>query len=232
MSASGRFPSVRFPAQNRTVGFRVNRLARSCRNGTTWWVVLAPLAPVSLQDQNNGMAVFTSRHRYGTWAFRSVSSLCLMLAAIPSHACSLRMRKLTSLQLRHQAQSSFAGASVVVDAEVISPMRFGADWKEGLVPMAALRVIRSYKGHVADDVIPVVYITSCDVSLEQKGRRVRIMLLGDGVFRSEQGMNGAASSDLTEFNREVDRLVGQRRASAFARFPGEEAPPRKSKSVH
>ncbi len=169
--------------------------------------------------------------RHGTWAFLIVSSLCVILAPSPSYACSFPLRKMTALQIRQQAQSSFRNASAVVDAEVTSPMRFGADWKEGLVPMAALRVIRTYKGHITDDTIPVVYITSCDMALERKGQKVRILLLGNGVFRSDQGMNGAAVSDLAEFNREVDRLVGQRRAPSFAKFPGEVAPPRKSSNV-
>jgi hypothetical protein len=177
------------------------------------------------------MNVLISHHSPGTWAFRVLSSLFLMAAPIPSYACSFPLHKMTALEIRQQAQASFRRASVVVDAEVISPMRFDANWKEGLVPMASLRIIRTYKGRVNDAIISLVYMTSCDISLEQKGQRVRILLLGDGVYRSDQGMNGAAVSDLAEFNREVDHLVRQRRALYFAKFPGEEAPPRKPRNV-
>jgi hypothetical protein len=124
-----------------------------------------------------------------------------------------------------RAQASVQEASAIIDAEVRIPMYQGPDWKPGLAPVAYLRVIKVLKGHVPEYDAAVVYTNSCDVSLTVEGQKVRILLIGEGVFRAEQPTNGGGVSDIMAFNAEVDRIVGDVRGSDFARFPGEEPPP-------
>lgn len=178
------------------------------------------------------MSILPSPLKRPNLAFYLVSSACLTFAPLPSFACSMASGKMSALQIRRQAQSSFERSSAIVDAEVISPMDSGKSIQEGVAPIAFLRVIKSYKGEVGGDIIPVVYISSCDISLEEKGQMVRVLLVGNEVYRADQGMNGAGVSDLAEFNRELDRLVGQRRVASFAQFPGEIAPNNKAEDVH
>lgn len=174
------------------------------------------------------MSVLPSPSKRPCLAICLLSSACLTFTPLPSFACSMAPRKMSALQIRQQAQSSFEQSSAIIDAEIISPMDTGKNVRDGLTPIAFLRVIGSYKGKFETDIIPVVYINSCDVSLEEKGQKVRILLVGNEVYRADQGMNGAGVSNLAEFNREVDRLVGQRRAASFAQYPGEVAPNNKA----
>lgn len=177
------------------------------------------------------MSMLPSPSKRPNLAFYLVSSACLTFAPLPSFACSMVSGKMTALQIRQQAKSSFEESSAIIDAEVILPMDSGKNVQEGLAPIAFLRVIKSYKGEAGSDIVPVVYISSCDISLEEKGQRVRVLLVGNEVYRADQGMNGAGVSDLAEFNRELDRLVGQRRVASFAQFPGEVAPNNKARNV-
>lgn len=101
----------------------------------------------------------------------------------------------------------------------------GPDVKPGLTPVAYLRVIKVFKGGVPEYDAAVVYTNSCDIGLTVEGQKVRILLVGEGVFRAEQPMNGGGVSDIMVFNTEVDRIVGKACGSDFARFPGEEPPP-------
>ena len=158
-------------------------------------------------------------------AFCLAGSICLVFAPLPSAACGMALSKISALQIRQQAQSSFDRSSAVIDAEVISPMDPGKNVREGLTPMATLNVLKVYKGKLPSNTVPVVYISSCDISLEEQGQKVRIMLVGNQVYHADQGMNGAEVSDLVAFNREVDHLVGQPRGSSYAKFPGEVTPP-------
>lgn len=154
-----------------------------------------------------------------------------LLPASPSRACSFAHQKLTPAQVRQQARNDFRRASAVIDAEVVVPMTFGADWKPGLTPIAYLRASKVWKGRVDRDAVPIVYITSCDIGLVTKGEKLRILLTGDGVFRADQGMNGGGVAELKTYNAEIDRLAGQRRPSAVAHFPGALPPPSRRHNI-
>jgi hypothetical protein len=148
-----------------------------------------------------------------------VAAGCILFTSAAGCACSLPLRKLTAAQARQQARSDLSRASAVIDAEVIVPMRFGKDWKPGLTPTAYIKVLNIWKGTVERD-LPLVYISSCDISLERKGEKLRILLLGNGVFRADRGMNGGGILNLMTYQAEIDRLIGQRRSRALMHFPG------------
>lgn len=148
------------------------------------------------------------------------AGLCAVLTSSPVSACSFAQRNLTSSQVRQQAREDFKQASAVIDAEVVETMRFGPEWKPGLTPIAYLRVLRVLKGKVEDDSVPIVYISSCDIGLANKGEKLRILLTGNGVFRAVQGLNGAGLRDQTTYRAEIDRLAGHRRPPALMHFPG------------
>lgn len=150
----------------------------------------------------------------------AVATSGLLVASSPGHACSFALRKLTSAQIRQQARNDFSRSSAVIDAEVIQPMKFGADWKPGLTPIAYLRAIRVYKGRVHPDMVPVVYISSCDIGLAARGQRLRVLLSGEGVFRAEQGKNGGGIADLPTYDAEIVRLLGRRKPAGVAHFHG------------
>lgn len=134
-------------------------------------------------------------------------------------ACSFPHRRLTSAQVRQQAQADFKRASAVIDAIVVEPMKFGSEWKPGLTPIAYLKASRVWKGKVNQELVPVVYITSCDIGLETKGERLRILLTGEGVFRAAQGMNGGGIRDQATYQAEIDLLAGQPRQPALMHSP-------------
>lgn len=134
-------------------------------------------------------------------------------------ACSFPHRRLTSAQVRQQAQADFKRASAVIDAIVVEPMKFGSEWKPGLTPIAYLKASKVWKGKVNQELVPVVYITSCDIGLETKGERLRILLTGEGVFRAAQGMNGGGIRDQATYQAEIDLLAGQPRQPALMHSP-------------
>lgn len=161
----------------------------------------------------------------------TAAGLCAVLVSSAATACSFAERKLTTAQVRKQAQDNFKRASVVIDAQVIEPMKFGKEWKPGLTPIAYLKIMRIWKGRIRQEVLPVVYITSCDIGLETKGERLRILLTGEGVFTADQSMNGGGVLDLKTYQAEIDRLAGQRRSNALAHFPGATPPPARQRKV-
>jgi len=125
------------------------------------------------------------------------------------------------------AEDGFAKATTVVDGEVISPMFFGEKPSEGTLPVAYIKVFHTWKGHVQDDIAPVAYMSSCDIDLEIKGQKVRILLNGTGIFTADQETNGWVAYEQTDaFDREIDRLVGATRPADFTR-PGGPPPPEK-----
>lgn len=110
-------------------------------------------------------------------------------------------------------------------------MKFGADWKPGLTPIAYLRAFRVYKGRVHPDMVPLVYITSCDIGLATKGQKLRVLLSGEGVFRAEQSKNGGGIVDLATYEAEIDRLLGHRRSAGVTHFPGALTVPKQKQNV-
>lgn len=155
-----------------------------------------------------------------------VCAIVMSVAPAQGRACSSSLNKMTAQQIAKQAHASFRNASLIVDAEVLTPMNLGPALKPGLLPAAHLRVIKTWKGETKLDSILVVYVESCDINLERKGQKVRIALIGSsGVFRASQGMNGAGVSNLTIFNAAMDRFIGNPRSATFAKFPGEEPAP-------
>ncbi|MEI5687775.1 hypothetical protein [Sphingomonas kyungheensis] len=161
----------------------------------------------------------------------AVACLSAMLASSTGSACSFAHRKLTSAQTRQQARDDFKRASAVIDAVVVEPMKFGPDWKPGLTPIAYLKALKVWKGHVGQESVPVVYINSCDIGLKRKGERLRILLTGDGVFRADQGKNGGGIVDLTTYQAEIDRLVGRQRLPALFHFAGAIPTPTRKRNV-
>jgi|TARA_Y100000310_G_scaffold55535_1_gene50897 hypothetical protein len=153
---------------------------------------------------------------------RYISLLCVWwCASIPyaAWACSFVPKSLTKDQIAAEAQSAFERASLIVDGELVEPMAMDENgW--GAVPAAYLRVIKTWKGKAASETIIVVYRSSCDVSLEEDGQKMRILLLGDGVYWADQGMNSALGGHQADFNAAIDRLVGNERPANFVSFPG------------
>ena len=161
----------------------------------------------------------------------SAAGVFVLFTSSTGSACSFAQRKLTPSQVRQQARNDFKRASAVIDAVVVEPMKFGPEWKPGLTPIAYLKASKIWKGHVEQESVPVVYITSCDIGLERKGERLRILLTGDGVFRADQGMNGGGIVDLTTYQAEIDRLAGRRRLPALMHSPGAIPPPIRKRNV-
>lgn len=108
------------------------------------------------------------------------------------------------------------------------PMNADTAWKSGFIPAATLKVIKLWKGHISGGMTLAVYVTSCDIFMERKGQRFRILLTGSDIFHADQGLNGAAIRNLAIFNNEIDRIVGRPRPRTYAGFPGEEPPPRRA----
>ena len=124
------------------------------------------------------------------------------------------------------AEQALVSSTVVVDGEVISPMLVGLP-PDGTMPMAAVKVIRTLKGRVDDEIIPVAYFSSCDVALGTKGQKVRLLLSGAGIYTASQGNNGfVAVYEREAFNHAVDRLLGSARPAGFT-DPGEPPPPKR-----
>lgn len=159
---------------------------------------------------------------------RAVASVWIAIFALigcaPASACSWPDRSMTAAQVRAYAREQFAQASLVVDAEVASPMSLTAD--RGQLQVAFLRVIRRIKGPGdVEEVISVVVTSSCDIQLLKKGERVRILLSdGPNLFTASMAMQGPLTyreSAGSEFNAEIDRLAGGQRPSGFSAYPGE-----------
>lgn len=112
-------------------------------------------------------------------------ALMCSMAPMASAACSFQEQHLSPAQVRAAAQQPFRRATAVIDAEVVMPMNAGAEWKTGLVPAATLKVIKVWKGHVSGDVALAVYISSCDIVMERKGQKFRILLSGSDIFHAE-----------------------------------------------
>ena len=161
----------------------------------------------------------------------AAAGLIALSASSTGGACSFTHRKLTSAQVRQHARDDFKRASAVIDAVVVEPMKFGPEWKPGLTPTAYLKVLKVWKGHVGQELVPIVYITSCDIGLECKGERLRILLTGNGVFRADQGMNGGGIVDLSTYQAEIDRLAGGQRPSTLMHFPGAIPPPTRKRNA-
>ncbi|RYF16313.1 MAG: hypothetical protein EOO77_12565 [Oxalobacteraceae bacterium] len=161
----------------------------------------------------------------------AVVSVVSLFATSPSVACSFVRKTMTLPQVRQKARDNFRRASAVIDAEVVAPMAFGRDWKPGLIPLAYLKPTKIWKGRVQHDNVPIIYLTSCDIGLRTKGERLRLLLIGEGVFRADQSLNGGGSGDLSTYNAEIDRLVGKRRSPALARFPGDSQLPARRGNV-
>ncbi len=144
-----------------------------------------------------------------------IGLLASFSGASEAFACSFPIRHHTDLEIRQMAKQALASATTVLDGEVISPMFVGVP-PDGTLPVAAIKVSRAWKGHVEDDIVPVAYFSSCDVFLETKGQKVRILLSGTGIFTANQFANGAhAVYEKAAFNREIDRLLGALRAADF-----------------
>jgi len=215
MSATGRLPPGRFSAHS---------FARQRRD----------VVEIGYPD---GLACSGDREQHRPMTLDSrmlaiaAAGLFALFTSSTGSACSFAQRKLTSSQVRQQARDDFKRASAVIDAVVIEPMNFGKEWKPGLTPIAYLKASKIWKGHVEQESVPVVYITSCDIGLETQGEKVRILLTGNGVFKADQGMNGGGILDLTTYQAEIDRLAGRRRPPALMHFPGAIPPPIRKRNV-
>jgi hypothetical protein len=150
--------------------------------------------------------------------------LSATLVPTPAHACSYVPKRQSPAEIRKEARQAFSKANAIIDAEVTSPMLFGDAWKEGLTPIAYLKVLHVWKGN-PPDLVPVVYTTSCDIGLLTKGEKVRLLLTGAGAYRAEQSLNGFGISNPTLFLREIDRLVGYPKGPGFTEVPGAPPPP-------
>src|SRR5207248_8006010 len=96
-------------------------------------------------------------------------------------------------EIKQMAAEAFASATTIVDGEVISPMAIGPNLPDGVMPVAYIKVSHTWKGHVDENIAPVAYMSSCDLSLEIKGQKIRILLNGTGIFTANQETNGFAA---------------------------------------
>jgi hypothetical protein len=140
-------------------------------------------------------------------------------------ACSFELRHYSDQEIKQIAERAVASATTIVDGEVISPMTMGddlltmrPDLREGVLPVAYIKVSRVWKGHVEyDDFAPVAYFTSCDIGLDIKGQKIRILLSGTGIFTADQSNNGWQTGDQhAAFNREIDRILASPRPADFS----------------
>lgn len=161
-----------------------------------------------------------------TIRLRSVSTflsilLVLFLASLPAHACSFPRIETSPAKIKHAAQIAFSQTDSVIDAEVLSPMVLGSAWKDGLTPMAVLRVLSSWKGpHKKDDFVFVIFLSSCDIALQTKGEKIRILLTGGHeMYRAEQSFNGYGNAR-RPYNVEIDKLVRRKRPAYISADPG------------
>lgn len=155
-----------------------------------------------------------------------VSIVGILSGSTEAFACSFAIRHHTDLEIKQMAEQALASATTVVDGEVISPMLTGPA-SDGTLPVAYIKVSRTWKGHVEDDIAPVVYLSSCDIFLGTKGQNVRILLNGVGIFTASQFENGAeAVYESDAFNREIDQMLGATRPADFT-DPGGPPPPEK-----
>lgn len=166
-----------------------------------------------------------------SWQRSGIFAAALLLGVPNAFACSLQPMIMSRAQVERFARARYAEAVAVIDAEVEMPMISGPEIKRGMMPMAVLRVIHSYKGQRTPEgqLIPLVYYSSCDISLTRKGERVRILLMdGPELFRASMPANGSPTDrpgSQAEFNAEIDRLVGVSRPVGFAVVPGAVDPP-------
>jgi hypothetical protein len=154
--------------------------------------------------------------------FTLYRTTCLAVASIVAvtssagWACSFGDTIRTKDQIAVEAAKAYERASLVIDAEVVAPMATGVS--PGSVPAAMLRVIKIWKGKAGNEVT-VVYLSSCDIMLDQRGQKMRILLEGDDVYRASQSMNWGIGGDQADFNAAIDRLIGSARPVTF-RDPG------------
>jgi hypothetical protein len=159
-----------------------------------------------------------------------LSALPMILAGVAisssdASACSRSVRHYSDGEIKQLAAKAVASATAIVDGEVIVPMATGTDLPEGTLPVAYIKVEHTWKGRVEDDIATVALTTYCDVPLEVRGQRVRILLSGVGIFNAEQELNGwAAPSQTDAFNRAVDHILGAPRPKNFT-DPGTPPPP-------
>jgi hypothetical protein len=145
----------------------------------------------------------------------------LILASLPAKACSFPHIETSPEKIKHAAQVAFSQSDSVIDAEVLSPMVLGSALKDGLTPMAELRVLNSWKGlHKKDDVVFVIFLSSCDIALQTKGEKIRILLNGSHeMYRAEQSFNGYGNAR-RPYNVEIDRLIRRVRPAYISADPG------------
>jgi hypothetical protein len=154
-----------------------------------------------------------------------VPLIAYAVAPVKASACSFPLRHYSDREIKQMAEEAFAKATTVVDGEVISPM--AVEPVEGTLPVALIKVTHTWKGRVDENIAPVAYASSCDISLEIKGQKVRILLNGTGIFTADQETNGRVAYEQgDEFDREIDRLVGAPRPADFT-SPGGPPPPEK-----
>lgn len=158
------------------------------------------------------------------WQRCGIPAAALLLAAPDAFACSPIIRQMSRAQVEDYARVEYAEATAVVDAEVDLPMSFRGIGS-GVMPLGTLRIIRSYKGGQSpNDIISVIYFSSCDTPFMLKGERVRVLLMGGpDIFRADQLDNGPAverEGVQAEFNAEIDRLAGTPRPADFSVYPG------------
>lgn len=162
------------------------------------------------------------RHAVSNGIWFGAPLLAAMLMPGPASACSQRIERLSADQVRSRASAAFAEADVVIDAIVADPMVNVA----GATPTAALRVERSFKGSLKPgDLVPVLSVTSCHITLDRRGEHVRILMQGgwNGLYVARSGLQGVATegeNDQKLFNGEIDRLSGAVRGSDYSAFPG------------
>lgn len=153
----------------------------------------------------------------------SFSSLLpvLFLASLPAYACSFPHIETSPAKIKHAAEIAFSQSDSVIDAEVLSPMVLGSAWKDGLTPMAVLRVLNSWKGpHKKGDFVFVIFLSSCDIALQKEGEKIRILLTGSHeMYRAEQSFNGYGNAR-RPYNVEIDRLIKRVRPAYISADPG------------
>jgi hypothetical protein len=149
------------------------------------------------------------------------------LAPAQALACSFPIRHHSNQEIVQIAQEALTSSTTVIDGEVVTPMFDGENLPDGTLPVAYIKVSRTWKGSVDGGYATVAYFSSCDVHLGLPGQKLRILLNGTGIFTASQSANGVeAVYERDAFNRAIDRLLGATRPADFT-DPGSPPPPEK-----
>jgi hypothetical protein len=144
------------------------------------------------------------------------------VAAQPAQACSPALSTHSDTEIARLARRAVDEADVIVDAVVAEPM--ARDQVPGTISAAVLEVSHAWKGKT-DPRILLIYVSSCDIALMEKGERVRLLLRDrrDGVLSADQEPNGYffhIEAESVKYGAALDAVIGKPRPSGTTLIAG------------